>query len=473
MAFKNMKELEQGISAAGQNWSDADKALAKKDISYGNSLYTLKNDWVNATKRGDTAAAKAIHDRTEDFRKQYGGYSGGADGSGYIRDDSYFRYDDPYQDTLEQLADSLVNYSPFENPYQQQTDKVLSEYLGRGPFSYDLDSDPIWQQYQKTYLREGQRAREDTLGDYAAATGGQSSTAAVYAASQAQDYYNAKMADKVPELYGLAYDMWLNEGQQYASQLNTLRGLGSDALNAWDANRGLLHDQLAGVQELSRSMYDRAYKNWAADYQVNRDSLMDTRYREETDYLRARDADETAYLRAQDEAQSAASTQQQALKQALEWLKMGVNPSDDVTNAAGLTSGEIESYLAAVQAKQAGNKSSSGSGGRRSSGSSASSGSSGSAGAGTVQDYAGLFRDAYNSGHPENFIASNYKKYGFSKSTGLSKEYHAAYNEDFDAILDTTRNMIDVSEYSPSAARAHLRAKGYDADTIEQIMGAL
>ncbi len=331
----------------------------------------------------------------------------------------------------------------------------------------------LWQQYQKTYLREGQRAREDTLGDYAAATGGQSSTAAIYAASQAQDYYNAKMADKVPELYGLAYDMWLNEGQQYASQLNTLRGLGSDALNAWDANRGLLHDQLAGVQELSRSMYDRAYKNWAADYQVNRDSLMDTRYREETDYLRARDADETAYLRAQDEAQSAASTQQQALKQALEWLKMGVNPSDEVTNAAGLTSGEIESYLAAVQAKQAGNKSSSGSGGRRSSGSSASSGSSGSAGTGTVQDYAGLFRDAYNSGHPENFIASNYKKYGFSKSTGLSKEYHAAYNEDFDAILDTTRNMIDVSEYSPSAARAHLRAKGYDADTIEQIMGAL
>ena len=33
MAFKNMKELEQEISAAGQNWSDADKALAKKDIS--------------------------------------------------------------------------------------------------------------------------------------------------------------------------------------------------------------------------------------------------------------------------------------------------------------------------------------------------------------------------------------------------------------------------------------------------------
>jgi len=56
MAFKNIEELAQGIAAAGQNWSDADRALAAKDIDYGNSLFTLKNDWVNATKRGDSAA---------------------------------------------------------------------------------------------------------------------------------------------------------------------------------------------------------------------------------------------------------------------------------------------------------------------------------------------------------------------------------------------------------------------------------
>ena len=63
MAFKNIDELAQGIAAAGQNWSDADRALAAKDIDYGNSLFTLKNDWVNATKRGDATGAQYAHDR--------------------------------------------------------------------------------------------------------------------------------------------------------------------------------------------------------------------------------------------------------------------------------------------------------------------------------------------------------------------------------------------------------------------------
>ena len=159
------------------------------------------------------------------------------------------------------------------------------------------------------------------------------------------------MTDKIPELYQFAYDQWLNEGNQYANQLNTLRGLNSDALNAWsanlgllgtqlgswrslgsdklaewDANRGLLNDQLnawrdrgndaltewnanlgllnnqiSSVQGISDNQYDRAYQKWAADYQANRDSLSDTRYDDETAYTRDQYANETQYNRAQEQ----------------------------------------------------------------------------------------------------------------------------------------------------------------------------
>ena len=84
--FKNIDELAQGIAESGQSWSDADKALAGKDIEYGNSIFTLKKDWQNAMKKGDTTAAQDIHDRTEDFRRKFGNYTGGADGSGYVKD---------------------------------------------------------------------------------------------------------------------------------------------------------------------------------------------------------------------------------------------------------------------------------------------------------------------------------------------------------------------------------------------------
>lgn len=446
MAFyKNLDELAQGIAESGQSWSDADKALAGKDIEYGNSIFTLKKDWQNAMKKGDTTAAQDIHDRTEDFRRKFGNYTGGADGSGYVKDTTYFNYDDPYKGSLDGLADALVGYGKFENPYQKQTDRVLDSYLNRDPFEYDLGSDPNWQQYQKTYLREGQRAREDTLGNYAAATGGQSSTAAVNAASQAQDYYNAQMADKIPELYKLAYDIWLNEGQQYAGQLDTLRGLGADALNAWSANLGLLDDQFSKVKSLSDTGFDRAYTKWGSDYQVGRDSISDTRYE-----------DETAYNRAQSE-------QQQALAQALEWMQLGVQPDSGVTSAAGLAPQDVDSYLAAVRAQQAAKG---GSGGGRPAG-------GGNTESGGEADYEGLFRDAYRSGHPENYISANYKKYGIEKSAGLSKEYNARYGGGFADTVKKTRDMVDESEYSPQATVAYLRAQGYSDDEVQRILDAI
>ena len=407
MAFRNMRELADAIAASGQNWSDADRALAEKNIDYGNSIYTLKNDWTKAMQRGDKTAAQDIHDRTDDFRRQYGGYTGGADGSGFVKDSTYFNYDDPYADTLDALAKQLVSQRPFQNPYQEQTDKVLDQYLGRGPFEYDLDSDINWRQYQKTYLREGQRAREDTLANYAAATGGQSSTAAVNAASQAQDYYNAQMADKIPELYQFAYERWLNEGQQYAGQLDALRGLGADALNAYSTNLGLLNSQLSGIKNLSDTGYDRAYNKWQADYGVKRDSVGDTRYE-----------DETAYNRAQDAKQQEQDAKKQALAQALEWMQLGIAPDSGVTSAAGLTPEEVQSYIDAVRAQMV---PTGGSGGGRSGGS----GSGSRSGSGSVgQDYDGLFAAAKNAGsNAKSFIANNYKKFGFSSQTGLLEEF--------------------------------------------------
>lgn len=504
MAFKNIEELARGIAASGQSWSDADKALAQKNIDYGNSLFTLKNDWINANKSGNQAAAQEAHDRAEDFRKRYGGYSGGADGSGYVKDATYFNYEDKYGGTLDDLAQQLVNYNKFKNPYQgqlediagelrnygkysnpyqQQTDRVLDQYLNRDPFSYDLESDPNWQQYQKTYLREGQRAREDTLANYAAATGGQSSTAAMNAASQAQDYYNAQLADKAPELYQLAYERWLNEGSQYANQLDALRGLnadalsawdanrgllndqlsayrqlGSDALAEWDANRGLLNDQLSGIQGLSNTSYGRALDKWQADYGVGRDRVSDTRY-----------TDETAYSRQQDALDREDAKRKQALAQALEWMQLGLTPDSSVLSDAGLSSADVANYVGAVQAQMLAKGGFGGGSGRRS----ASGSSSSSGGSGDEPDYEGLFRDAYASGHPSNYIATHYKEYGFSKSTGLSTEYKAAYGDDFSDSLDAAKDMVDRSEYSQSAALSYLRGQGYNDDEAQRLLWAI
>ena len=119
---------------------------------------------------------------------------------------------------------------------------ALAEAADPAPFTYDYAADPAWQAYRKEYAREGRRAAEDTLGAYAAMTGGVPSTAAVTASQQASDYYGAKLADKVPELYRLAYDMYDAAEARRLKTIDALRAARGDELARWDAAQALLAD---------------------------------------------------------------------------------------------------------------------------------------------------------------------------------------------------------------------------------------
>ena len=199
-----------------------------------------------------------------------------------MKDDSYFNHQDPYADKMNAALDKLLGYGEFTNPYQDKIDSTLDKITGRDPFSYDAEKDPMFQQYRKTYLREGQRANEDTMGNYTAMTGGMPSTAAVNAASQAQDYYNAKMADKIPGLYTLAYQMYADEGNNLLNKTcHAMRGLGQDALSAWGANQQLAQSQLDAVGQMSDRDYNRAFGKWSADHQVDREAVSDSQWASE------------------------------------------------------------------------------------------------------------------------------------------------------------------------------------------------
>lgn len=200
-----------------------------------------------AAERGETDWGSA-HDYVEGIRGGYG-YSGGTDGSGYNPTGGF----------------SYQNAPDYVRRSQDYLDNALAMLQNRGPFEYDYASDPAWKAYKKEYTREGRRATEDTLGQYAAMTGGMPSTAAMTAASQAGDYYNARMTDKIPELYQLAYDMYLNEGNQLMQQANMYAGLYGDAYNRWNAEEQRRHD-------LWREGVDDEWRQKQWDYGVAQDN---------------------------------------------------------------------------------------------------------------------------------------------------------------------------------------------------------
>ncbi len=278
MAFKTDKDVLQMAERDGVYFSDYDKELARRDPDAGLSIYTAKKGYNSAKTDADK---QYWNQKANSVRSKYGGYSGGSDGSGFMKEDKYFSHDDPYAGRMEAALDKLLGYQDFKNPYQDRIDSTLDKITGRDPFSYDAENDPVFQQYRKTYMREGQRANEDTMGNYAAMTGGMPSTAAVNAASQAQDYYNAKMADKVPELYQLAYRMYADEGEQLMNQLSAMRGLGQDALSAWGANQQLAQSQYDALAGASDRDYNRAFGKWSADHQVDREAVGDSQWQQQ------------------------------------------------------------------------------------------------------------------------------------------------------------------------------------------------
>lgn len=210
------------------------------------------------------------------------------------------------------------NAGSYLSANQAAIDALRGRILGRGAFDYDYTTDPRWQAYRKEYVREGQRAAADTLGQAAALTGGRPSTAAITASQQAGNYYAAQLADKIPELYAAAYDVW------------------QDADSRDRANLGLLLDE-------ENTAYERA---WNED---------------ERDYKRGVYADETAYNRGQ-----------QSWENNLALAKLAASYGDfSMLRRLGFDDAQIASITAGYQAQQAG------SGGSGSGGSSRRSGSSG------------------------------------------------------------------------------------------------
>ena len=200
----------------------------------------------------------------------------------------------PYQAAIDEWE-----YGPapqWENTeYQRQRDEALRRAQNMR-FSYDPESDPVWQAYQKQYRREGQRAMQDTMAEAAMRTGGLANSYAVSAASQAGNYYAAQLSDRLPQLYNDAYQRYLAEFQrqlgisdQYAGFDQTEYGRYADELGQWNKDRsfdyGLYRDRVGDARYADELAYDRAWneenRDYTRNYQAQRDAINDQRYDQE------------------------------------------------------------------------------------------------------------------------------------------------------------------------------------------------
>lgn len=406
------------------------------------ALEAAGRDYNNAATQEQRDAA---HAQAEAIRALYG-YSGGKDGSQYI----------PSQ--TPQFDEWTYAQAPqYEDPYAGQMDELLGQILNRDKFSYNAQDDPLYQQYLEQYLREGERSMQDTLGAVSARTGGLASSWAQTAAQEANDYYASQAADKIPELYQLAYDMYLKDLDGKVQDLGLLQNMSNsqydryrDTMSDWQNDRAFAYNKYR--DQVGDSQWSQNF-----NYQAGRDKVNDQRYDTEWNYQVDRDK--------LDDARYDSET---AYDRAMAMLSAGVMPSSDLLSKAGLTGIQAAAIIASANSAKA-SKSSGSSGGKKKSGTSSG-----------KQDYSGLFRAARESGYPKSFIANNSKKYGFTSSSGLYDEYNdwldnqgtgkdvtsLNYDEDSGIFTWNGKNYNSASGLSSALSQAGLTEQ--EAETIKR-----
>ena len=241
MAKFTYEDFENALneSGLGSQFSAADMKLAQQDPDAGMSILQYKKDYAAATTDEERAAANK---GAESIRSSYGEYTGGADGSGFYATQlspNHFEYgsaptyNNQYAGTIQDLLNQQLNYGDYSysgtkptynNRYDAQIQELLGDILNRQEFSYDPETDPLYANYRKQYTREGDRATANALANAAASSGGQLSSWAQTAAGQAANYYAAQMTDKIPELWELAYQKYMNEENLKYSDLAAVQG---------------------------------------------------------------------------------------------------------------------------------------------------------------------------------------------------------------------------------------------------------
>lgn len=227
-------------------------------------------------------------------------------------------------DTINQIQASRPGAYQFGADYGLAND-YLNQYQNRDPFSYDFNSDALYQQYKDQYIQQGQMAMMDTMGQAAAMTGGYGNSYAQSVGQQTYNQYLGKLNEVMPELYGMAYDRYNQEGQDMLNMYSLYMDREQDNYNKYLDTVDMWNSELAQAKDY----YNTLYGEYTDAYDQN--------------YLEEQDAKEWEYKDTQD-AKADKNTNYNKLANL---AATGYEPSVEELAAAGMTQKEYDAIKTA------------------------------------------------------------------------------------------------------------------------------
>lgn len=175
-----------------------------------NKNQTTRNYGGSYQTRNSPYTMSGVSDYT---RSKLNGLEGGYTPSGSVQ---------AAQAYLEQVKASKPG--AYQSRWDDELTSLYDQIRNRKKFSYDMGTDPLYQQYREQYQRLGRLAMQDTMGQAAALTGGYGSTYGEQVGQQAYNAYLQNLNDIVLQLQQQAYQRYQDEGTDLYNQYSLVKG---------------------------------------------------------------------------------------------------------------------------------------------------------------------------------------------------------------------------------------------------------
>lgn len=456
-------------SRARESFTAEDKRIAAENPTYGDELARYKTQYLNASTDEERADAKGMADA---LSRSYG-YDRNADGSVLTKrpetwasgasrevdrstlsptvqrllakDDA--RRASRTQSNLQTIANFDKAYGKGDaSGYQGVINALLADIAG-AKFTYSAKDDPRYALAEEY----AEKAMKNQMAESAALTGGYGNSFSAAAGQQVYDDYMEGAADNLEDR---AYSRFQDEQNDRYQRLNTLIGLEDTAYNRALERENTEYNRAETAKATAQARLRTFFEEGGSIENLPEDVKTASGYT---------DAEIAAiYQSAQESRNKDASADARDRVDA--FISNGGDPAKlppELLAASGYTDAEIaavrEYVLESIRRQNAASYSGSKSGsGKAASGNADTDGQAAETG-----DAEGLFLAAYeaserpNSGTtPEEYIAKNYKAFGFDSANGLVKQYRETMSP---------RGVMDISEED---AFAYLKESGISTDGV-------
>lgn len=228
----------------------------------------------------------------------------------------------------------------YSSKYSEEIDGILNDILNREKFSYNLNADPLYEQYREIYTQNGKKAMMDTVGEATALTGGYGNSYAVTAGSQAYQEYLNDLNGVALDLRDRAYEQYGDEGDKLFDDVTLLRSLDGDDYEKYLDELERYYKDGEYLLEKLTSMTDAEYEQFLAEVDAW-ESDRDYAFKEYTDALDRKEFEkEMAFKEAEAKRDQANADRNYRLSLA----KASSSSSKSTTSTKGKNSKDVISY---------------------------------------------------------------------------------------------------------------------------------